>query len=157
MEKEAPCVLVVDDDENIAFALSRALEARGCRVLTAWSSETALVALEDVEPSVALLDIVLPGMDGLQLASEIKSRWPDCEIVMITGRSSVETVVEAIRAGAFDYLAKPFGSLDDVWMAVERALAKRAALKLRRSLGTPSAGGTYEDVQTKVPESKRSD
>lgn len=126
-----PCVLVVDDDENIAFALTQLLEGNGCRVLTAWSSQKALELLADTEPAVALLDIVLPGTDGLRLAAQIKSRWPACEIVMMTGQSSVETVVEAIHTGAFDYLAKPFGSIDDVWTAVERALAKRTAWSLR--------------------------
>ncbi len=126
METEPPCVLIVDDEENLLYARGRLIESKGCRVLRAWSAEAALEMVTSDEPAVALLDIVLPGMNGLKLAQEIKTRWPDCEVVMITGQSSVDTAIEAIRQGAFDYLSKPFRSFEDVWMAVGRALEKRS-------------------------------
>ena len=126
MKPDAPCVLVVDDDENIVYAISHLLEARGCRVLSALSPAAALAAIQDDEPHAAVIDIILPGINGLKLAQELKARWPGCEIVIITGQSSVETVVESIHQGALDYLAKPFGSIEEVWLAVERALERRA-------------------------------
>lgn len=132
-ESEAPRILVVDDEDAIASALATLLEQHGCDVVTAWSADTALAAAEAAEPAVALLDIVLPGTDGLKLAGQVKARWPSCEIVMITGQSSVDSVVEAMHRGAFDYLAKPFRSIEDVWTAVERALAKRSSWISRRA------------------------
>jgi DNA-binding NtrC family response regulator len=125
MEAESPCILVVDDDENIVYAITYLMESKGCRVLPALDPSSALAAIEDDEPAAAVIDIILPGMNGLKLAERVKSRWPRCEVVIITGQSSVETVVESIHQGAFDYLSKPFGSIEEVWAAVEQALARR--------------------------------
>jgi DNA-binding NtrC family response regulator len=118
MERAPVCVLVVDDEDAIVHALA----------------DSALEIVKDDEPAVALLDIVLPGMSGLKLAGRIKSRWPRCEVLMITGQSSVDSVVEAIQQGAADYLAKPFDSLEGVWSKVERALEKRALAERKRDL-----------------------
>lgn len=134
MNGETPCVLVVDDEENIVYAISRFLERKGCRVLAAGDADSALEAVREVEPAVALLDIVLPGMNGLRLAAEIKLRWPDCEMVMITGQSSVDSAVEAIHQGALDYLSKPFESLEILWTATLRALDKRAESKGKKAI-----------------------
>jgi len=134
MDSDKPCILVVDDEENIVYAIARFLERKGCRVLGAADAQAALEAVREVEPAVALLDIVLPGMNGLRLAGEIKLRWPDCEMVMITGQSSLESAVEAIHRGAFDYLAKPFDSLEVLWTATLRALDKRAAAKGKQAI-----------------------
>ena len=125
MERDAPCVLVVDDDENIVYAITFLLESKGCRVITALLPCAALAAIKNDEPDAAVLDIVLPEMNGLKLAAEIKARRPRCEIVIITGQSSIETVVESMHQGALDYLAKPFASIEDVWSAVKRALDRR--------------------------------
>ena len=93
--------------------------------MTAGSTEQALKVLESYEPEVALVDIVLPGKNGLDLLSEIKQRHPDTEVVLITSQGSVETAVGAIRRGAYDYMQKPFRSLQDVWITVNRAIEKR--------------------------------
>lgn len=132
MKPDAPCVLVVDDDENIVFAIACLLERNGCRVISALSPDEALAKIRDDEPQAAVIDIILPGMSGLELARELRLRWPGCEIVIITGQSSVETVIESIHQGALDYLAKPFGSIEEVWAAVERALERRSASVLAR-------------------------
>jgi DNA-binding NtrC family response regulator len=127
MEADFPVVLVVDDDENILYAISYLLERKGCKVLSALTPQAALAAVKDVEPHAAVIDIILPGMNGLKLVGVIKARWPSCEMVIITGQSSVETVVESIHQGAVDYLFKPFESIEEVWKAVQRALQRREA------------------------------
>lgn len=133
-QTQAPIVLVVDDDDDIRDVLVRLLESEGCRVLSARFAEDAIALSIDEEPAAALLDIVLPGMDGLALAGEIRTRWPDCRCIMITGQSSVDTAIEAIHQGAVDYLSKPFFPLDNVWAAVQRALATREVEKNKRTL-----------------------
>jgi len=125
MEVESPCILLVDDDENIVYALTCLLESKGCRVVSALTPASALNAVQNVEPAAAVIDIILPGMNGLKLAAQVKTRWPNCEVVIITGQSSVETIVESIHQGAFDYLSKPFGSIEEVWSAVAQALDRR--------------------------------
>ena len=124
-DNQSPRVLVVDDEESIRHVLGTYLERQACEVTTAGSSEQALKLLESWEPEVALVDIVLPGKNGLDLLSEIKQRHPDTEVVLITSQGSVETAVGAIRRGAYDYLQKPFRSLQDVWITVSRAIEKR--------------------------------
>jgi len=124
-ENPAPRVLVVDDEESIRYVLGTYLDRQDCEVATAGSSEQALKVLETFDPEVALVDIVLPGKSGLDLLSEIKQRHPDTEVVLITSQGSVETAVGAIRRGAYDYLQKPFRSLQDVWITVNRAVEKR--------------------------------
>lgn len=133
-QAQSPLVLVVDDDDDIRDVLVRLLESEGCRVLSARFAEDAIALSADEEPAVALLDIVLPRMDGLALAGEIRTRWPDCRCIMITGQSSVDTAIEAIHQGAVDYLSKPFFPLDNVWAAVQRALATREVEKNKRAL-----------------------
>ena len=133
-QTQPPVVLVVDDDDDICDVLVRLLESEGCRVLAARFAEDAIALTTNEEPAVALLDIVLPRMDGLALAGEIRARWPDCRCIMITGQSSVDTAIEAIHQGAVDYLSKQFFPLDNVWAAVQRALATREVEKNKRAL-----------------------
>jgi DNA-binding NtrC family response regulator len=130
----SPRILVVDDEDTIRHVLRRVLERRGCTVLDAGTAEGALEIVADNDPEVALVDIVLPDMNGLKLAQEIRTRHPDCEIVIMTSHASVDTAVEAIRRGAHDYLSKPFPSLDDIWTVVSRALEKRATVSETREL-----------------------
>ncbi len=134
LEPEFPSVLVVDDEESIRHVLRAVLERKGCLVREAGSAEAALALLDEFEPAIALLDIVLPGMNGLKLAKEIRARHPDCEVVMMTSQSSVETVVESIRQGAHDYLAKPFESLDHICVVVMKAYEKRTLVLRDRTL-----------------------
>ena len=89
------------------------------------SAEEALQLLPAVRPDVAVIDIVMPGMNGIELLSRIKDDSPDTEVVMMTSAASLETAIGAIRKGAYDYLQKPFDDLDEVWHTVRRALEKR--------------------------------
>src|SRR2546427_4034818 len=117
-------VLVVDDEKTIQHVLTTLLRQQGYETESAGSAEEALSKLEAGPISVAFLDIVLPGMNGLNLLDRIKERHPDAEIIMMTSQSSAKTAVEALRKGAYDYIDKPF-ELDHVIAVAERAASRR--------------------------------
>ena len=127
-------ILVVDDESTVAHVLQLILEDHGCEVRTAGSAEQGLELVSSYPPDVALVDIILPGMNGLELLSRIKKASPDTEVLIMTSNASVETAVQAIREGAYDYLQKPFDAVDDAWRGVQRALEKRSLRLRNRSL-----------------------
>lgn len=118
-------ILVVDDEAALRRLVSGVLKEKGCTVDVAGSAEEGLALLEKDEPGVALVDIKLPGMSGLDMLDRIKQLAPNTEVVLMTGHVSVETAIDAIRKGAYDYLRKPFEEIEDVWNVVKRALEKR--------------------------------
>jgi len=130
---DKPKVLVVDDEESIRHVVRGILAANGCEIREAESAEAALPLLESWLPDVALIDIVLPGMDGIQLLTEIKRRHADSEVLVMTSNASAATALQAIRLGARDYLQKPF-DLKDVWVNVQRALEKKSLRLKNRAL-----------------------
>jgi signal transduction histidine kinase/CheY-like chemotaxis protein len=127
-------VLVVDDEASIRHVLHRVLELKGCEIREAGSAEEALAEIEDWEPEVALLDIVLPGKNGIQLLTEVKKLYADTEVLMMTSNASADTALQAIRNGAHDYLQKPFDNLQEIWTNVQRALEKRNLTLTNRAL-----------------------
>lgn len=121
----APARLLIVDDERLARAnLARALERSGHETEQAASGEEALEMLGQRPFDVVITDIAMPGMDGMAVLSAVRGRWPDVEVIMVTGYPMVESAVEAMRQGAFHYLAKPF-SLSEARLLVARALEKR--------------------------------
>ncbi|MGD9505350.1 MAG: response regulator [Syntrophobacteraceae bacterium] len=100
-------VLVVDDEVEFADLLHDRLEARGFEVLTAYSGDEALEKLEEANPDVVILDVMLPGRDGLSTLKEIKQRLPLAGVIMLTGNANIETAVEGMKLGAYDFLIKP--------------------------------------------------
>jgi len=123
---DTPRILVVDDESSIRHILHRVLEMNGCEIRQAASAEDAFPHLQDWEPEVALVDIVLPGMNGIQFLTELKRHYADTEVLIMTSNASADTALEAIRGGAHDYLQKPFGNLKEIWTNVQRALEKRS-------------------------------
>ena len=117
-------VLVVDDEKTIQHVLTTLLRQQGYETESAGSAEEALTKLERGPISVAFLDIVLPGMNGLNLLDRIKERDPDVEIIVMTSQSSAKTAIDALRKGAYDYIDKPF-ELDHVIAVAERAASRR--------------------------------
>jgi two-component system nitrogen regulation response regulator NtrX len=117
-------VLVVDDESGIRTSLSGILEDEGYSVWTADSGEQALAAMEDRPYDVVLLDIWLPGMDGLTVLETIKGREKAPEVVMISGHGTIETAVKATKLGAFDFLEKPL-SLERTLIVVKNAAEAR--------------------------------
>lgn len=100
-------VLLVDDEEHFAMALGKRLTKRGMVVEEAHSGEEALDMLEAFEADVVVLDVKMPGMDGLTCLHKIKTQWPLMEVIMLTGHASVEVAIRGMELGAFDYLMKP--------------------------------------------------
>jgi len=106
-------VLLVDDEEDFVEMLSLRLQELGEKVSIAYSGQEGLDALVNKPIDVVILDIKMPGMDGIETLKEIKKHFPLVEVIMLTGHGSTETAVEGMKLGAFDYLMKPadFGDL----------------------------------------------
>jgi DNA-binding response OmpR family regulator len=100
-------ILLVDDEKDFVEMLSMRLEDEGHRVRSAFSGQEALAELNGIEPDVVVLDIKMPGMDGIQTLKKIKADHPIVEVILLTGHGAVDTAVEGLKAGAFDYLLKP--------------------------------------------------
>jgi two-component system response regulator MprA len=124
-------VLVVDDEPAVADAVARALRLEGYDVSTAGEGLAALGELERGRPDALVLDVMMPRMDGLEVARELRARGDRLPILMLTARDSVGDRVAGLDAGADDYLVKPF--------ALEELLARLRAL-LRRSSDVPETG-----------------
>jgi len=117
-------ILVIDDEEPITWALRRAFERLGDHVHVAASAEDGLAQARHNAPDVIFLDVRLPGMDGLTALSKLQAIAPLAAVVVMTAHGNLNTAVQAVAGGAFDYLAKPF-ELAKATEAVERALRKR--------------------------------
>ncbi|WP_028586774.1 response regulator [Desulfocurvus vexinensis] len=100
-------VLLVDDEQGFVEAMEKRLTKRGMVVRTALSGEAALEALQTAGTEVVVLDVKMPGMDGVETLRRIKAEFPLVEVIMLTGHGTVETAIEGMRLGAFDYLMKP--------------------------------------------------
>ncbi len=105
-------VLVVDDEKIILELTSMILKSKGYEVLTASSGEDGLKMVEQNAPSVVLLDYMMPVMDGMTVLREIRRNYPDTYVIMFTGKGSEEIAVELMKAGASDYILKPFNNQD---------------------------------------------
>lgn len=122
-------ILVVDDEEVVRRSYARILDEMDCDAQAAADGEQALHAMEQRPFDVVLLDLRMPGVQGLDVLKTIKHRWPASEVVIITGYPSVESAREALQLGACDYLAKP-ADPDEVIDAARCAMRrKRWALK----------------------------
>jgi signal transduction histidine kinase/DNA-binding response OmpR family regulator len=132
MERER--ILVVEDEEVIRHVLSSFLDEMNCDVEAAESAEDALVLLGNSTFGAALVDIVLPGMNGIDFLKKLKALSPDTEVIIMTSHASVDTATQAIRSGAYDYLLKPFEEIDEVWETVKRALERRHLTLSNRQL-----------------------
>lgn len=116
--------LVVDDEPPVRQAMVRVLEGAGYRVLSADSGAAAIGVLEREPIALVTSDLQMPGMDGSQLLGVVRSRWPEVAIVMVTGVAELDTAVQLLQAGAFDYITKPF-AIDEVRARIRQALDKR--------------------------------
>ncbi len=114
-------ILVVDDEASICQSLSAILKDEGYQVLIAGSGEEALKSIDSEMPQLVLLDIWLPGMDGLDTLKAIKAAHPNILVIMMSGHGTIETAVKATKLGAFDFIEKPL-SLDKVIIMVANAL-----------------------------------
>jgi two-component system nitrogen regulation response regulator NtrX len=116
-----PSILIVDDESSILKSLSGILADDGFETLTATNGYEALKILEAESPDLVLLDIWMPGIDGIDTLKEIKKHHPGTQVVMITGHGTIETAVNATKMGAYDFIEKPI-SIDKVIVAINNAL-----------------------------------
>jgi DNA-binding response OmpR family regulator len=105
-------VLLVDDEREFVDALAERLAIRDFEVTTAFDGDEALDRIRKVDVDVVVLDVVMPGKDGLTVLREIKKTKPLVEVVMLTGHATVESAIEGLKSGAFDYLLKPTDTKD---------------------------------------------
>ena len=126
-------ILIVDDDEVVRLSHLRSLAGARYNVEAVWDGIEALRAMEQQPFDVILLDLRMPGMDGMSVLKTIKERWPESEVVVITGYASVETVKEAVELGACDYLSKPVGPDEVIHAANGALMRKRWALHAVRT------------------------
>ena len=133
--------LIIDDEELTLHTISRSLRQDGFEVFTALSGEDGLKLFQDEEPDLVLLDIVLPGIDGVEVLRQIKQANPNAIVIMMSAYHLVERAVEAMKLGALDYLVKPF-PLDDLMATLHRA-TEVLTLRVRVRDSVESEKGRY--------------
>lgn len=120
-----PCrILIVDDEKNVLRMLNTVFSQEGNQVFCADNGQDALAIFEQERPDVVLMDIRMPTMNGLEALQRMREKWLDTPIILMTAYAAVETAVEALRLGAFDYVIKPF-ELDELKLLINRALQLR--------------------------------
>jgi DNA-binding NtrC family response regulator len=118
-------VLFVDDEVSFVEALSKRLTKRELEIIPAYNGDEAMKKLaEQTSTEVVILDVKMPGMDGIETLREIKKRFPLVEVIMLTGHATVESAIEGMKLGAFDYLMKPC-EIDQLVSKVREAAARK--------------------------------
>ena len=115
---------MVDDEASIRRLCMTVAEGMGFTCVEANTGEAALALLEEQPVHIILTDLVMPQMSGLEFLDEVKRRLPRCEVAVMTGHGSVETAVQAMKLGAYDYIAKPFSPLEELRMFLRRMAEK---------------------------------
>ncbi|HET9467309.1 MAG TPA: sigma-54 dependent transcriptional regulator [Vicinamibacterales bacterium] len=130
MSGVAPVLLVVDDEPGILRLIERFATKVGFDVATAGSGREALQTLQSAKAAVALVDLRMPDVDGLEVLRRIRAADPDCQVILMTGHASIDTAIEAIKHGAMDYLSKPldFDRLEVLLTRVHDEIERRGAL-----------------------------
>ena len=126
-------ILIVDDETAVRASLRKAVAQEGLIVEEARSGEEALGMLSRLPFELVLTDIRMEGVSGLDLLAQIRNRWPDTEVILLTGYASLESAIQALRQGAHDYLVKP-ASIHEVRASVREGLEKRQEAIRRREL-----------------------
>jgi DNA-binding NtrC family response regulator len=136
----------VDDDDVFRTVMAGELDRSGFEVSAAASGGEALRIVADYQPQVVLLDLSLPDMTGLQVLERLRTASPASEVIMLTGHGSIDTAIQSIRAGAFDYVSKPC-PLDELEVRIQRALERHSlscrATLLERGLTPPDMGNAF--------------
>ncbi len=139
-------ILLVDDDAAFRSVMANELKRLGYETFPVGSGEEAVRRISDIEPEVVLLDLRLPGMNGIETLQALQAKAPAAEVIMLTGHGSIDTAIESIRIGAFDYVVKPC-PLDELQIRIQRAAERRAlrrrASLLERGLTPPDLGSGF--------------
>lgn len=132
-------ILLVEDDRELRSLLVEVLEDAGYPVDAAASGQEALAALARTEPALVVTDLMMPGPSGKDVMVEARRQYPDVNVIVITAFGSIESAIEMVKEGAFDYLTKPFSN-DELLLSVQRAMEERQ-LRKRPGSGSPAPGG----------------
>jgi two-component system response regulator AtoC len=133
-------ILIVDDEKDALSLLERiVVSERDYEVLKAESGFHALETLSARDADIVLTDLKMPGMDGLELLEKIREKWPDKTVIIMTAAGTIETAVEAIKKGAYDYITKPF-QYDEILLLIDRALERARLLDEKRYLQSELLG-----------------
>ena len=135
-------ILLVDDEKDFLDVMSERIQARGMDVTTAESAEKALESVESGGYDAIILDLMMPGMDGLQTLKAIKKKNPDLQVILLTGHATLEKGIEAMKLGAMDFLEKP-ADLDKLTEIIHKAQARKMVIierkmeeKMKQIIGT---------------------
>jgi DNA-binding NtrC family response regulator len=123
-------VLFVDDEIDFLDTLMKRMKKRGVDVRGVGGGEEALQLLAENPPDVVVLDVKMPGMDGIQTLKEIKQRYPQVEVIMLTGHASVDAAITGMELGAFDYLMKPM-DIDELHFKIQDAYKNKHLHELK--------------------------
>ena len=126
-------ILVVDDDDNLRWVLQTQLEQMGYAVIAAADGPTALGLIDKEPPALVLTDLKMPGMSGMELLEQIRRDYPEIPVLIITAFGTIQSAVQAMRSGAYDYLTKPI-DYDELGIAVSRVLEHFRLVQEVRSL-----------------------
>ena len=118
-------VLLVDDEKDFVDVLAERLETRGFSVRKAFNGTEALAQLDEEQADVVLLDVLMAGMDGIEVLEEIKKHNPLIQVMLLTGHATIDTAINGLRLGAYDYLMKPTDT-DDLVSKILRAHAHKS-------------------------------
>ncbi len=125
-------LLLVDDEQEFLEPMAARLERRGLACRTAQSGEDALTILQEESFNCAVVDVMMPGMDGLELLRRMRRDYPDVAVILLTGHASVELGVQGMELGAFEYLMKPV-ELDELLDTVRRASSTGSGVREREN------------------------
>lgn len=142
-------ILIVDDEEVVRLSYMRILAGTNSKVKEAWSWSQVAQAMQDDPADVVLLDLRMPEMDGISVLRAIKQRWPESEVIVITGYPTLETAKQAVSLGAYDYLTKPVNPEQVIHASNAAWLHKRWALHNDRS---PPAAASVSRAQGGLPD-----
>ena len=137
-------VLIVDDETDFAEILSKRLEVRKFEVDTVFSGDEAVGMIQDRDYDVVLLDVLMPGKSGIDTLKKIKEIRPLVHIIMLTGHASVETAIEGMELGAFDYLIKPTETdelVEKIRLAYEHKTSQEERIRLAKMTSAPVKKG----------------
>ena len=139
-------ILIVDDEKNYLVVLQALLSGEGFETLAAESGARALALLEEDEPDLVITDMRMPKMTGLELISRLKENHPDLPVIVMTAYGTVENAVEAMKAGAVDYIAKPFEN-QELLLIIQKSLKlKRLQLQNRLLREELDKGAGFSDI-----------
>ncbi len=133
-------VLLVDDEKEFIDLMSQRLETRGLKVVAVVSGEEAVTEVSDHSFDVAVVDLAMPGIDGIETLKQIKAVRPDIEVIMLTGQATVKSGIEAMKHGANDFLEKPVDLnvlMEKIWAAKRErmlVLEKKSAAEMKHIL-----------------------